>query len=77
MSDEPNEEELIELALQGLREATERHKQAGRPIVFVRDDLLIESVNGVETILKKVAPMIKVQKKHFIKRPQTETLTNE
>lgn len=77
MSDEPNEQELIELAVEGLREATQRHKQAGRPIVFVRRGLLIESVNGVETVLKKVAPKIKVKKKHFIKRTEAEVSPNE
>lgn len=72
MSDEPNEEELIELALQGLREATERHKQAGRPIVFVRGGLLIESMNGVETVLKKVPPKVRVRRKQSPKSTQTE-----
>ncbi len=65
MSEETIHLEFIQQALQELREATLRHQQAGRPIVFVRDGLLIESVNGTETILKKVSHKFKVKRRQF------------
>ncbi len=75
MSTKDEESEILQLALRAFREATERHKQAGRPIVFVRRGQLIESINGVETVLGTVPAKVKAKLKKSSTKTQPETAT--
>jgi 20S proteasome alpha/beta subunit len=55
-----DEEEVIQMALQALREANERAKKSGRELVFVRNGELVRSgPNGI-TVLRKLPPRRKV-----------------